>query len=131
MSERLEANRRAHNGCRRFRDFIETRCQLRSSAPGLLSTVHAPLSPAAADQAYEPDDGKHDDGDPDQVDQRARRVEQEPEDEKDDRSDEEQMDHLKFTSCVLPWALTKVGQGSGEHACQLTLDLTPSTAPAT
>ena len=56
-------------------------------------------SPAAAEQANEPDDGQYDDADPEQVDQRARRVEQHPEHEKDDRKDDENVDHfLWFTS---------------------------------
>ena len=66
--------------------------------------LYALLSPAAADEAYEPDDGEYDDGDPEQIDQRTGRVEQEPEDEKDDRSDDEQMDHFGlppvFSVCV-------------------------------
>src|SRR5450759_77889 len=51
-------------------------------------------SPAAAQQANEPDDGQYDDANPEQVDQRARRVEQQPEHEKDDRGDDEHVDHF-------------------------------------
>jgi hypothetical protein len=46
------------------------------------------LSPAASDQTHEPNNGEDDYGDPEQIDQRAGRVEQEPEDEKDDCRDD-------------------------------------------
>jgi hypothetical protein len=45
-------------------------------------------STPAAEQSDEPDDGKHDDRDPDQVHDGAGRVEQEPEDEQNDRRDD-------------------------------------------
>jgi membrane-associated protein len=47
------------------------------------------LRSATPDQANDPDDGEDDDGDPEQVEQGSRRVEQEPQDEKDHRNNDQ------------------------------------------
>ena len=56
---------------------------------------------AAAEQAHEPDDGEHDDADPEKVDERAGGVEQQPEYEKDDRRDDERMNHFSWFTSIL------------------------------
>jgi hypothetical protein len=52
------------------------------------------LRSATPDQANDPDDRKDDDGDPEQIDQCRRSVEQEPKDEKDYGRDNQEVDQF-------------------------------------
>src|SRR5450759_1291519 len=85
---------------------------LRRRAPRV-RLVHALVSrAAAAEQAHQPEDGKYDDADPEQVDQRARRVEQHPQHEKDDRSDDEHMDHFSSSPPVFTFSTVRMMSSS-------------------